>query len=190
MGSNAGKDDERPPHPVTVPPFFLAKYELTRSQLARLTGKHSADDGLQPAGNRSFYDARQVAAALGLRLPTEAEWEYAVRAGTTSKYWWGEKDRATTDFRPSAPVGSFPPNPFGLHDMAGEIEEWVEDCYHSTYTGAPTDGSAWVSGDCEERVVRGGRVRRFTNVSKSSASRDSSDHFWHFYGFRLARTLP
>jgi hypothetical protein len=201
MGSKEGASNEKPQHEVTVRPFFIAKHELTREQLARLTGKHSADDGLRPADSMSFYDARQVAAALGLRLPTEAEWEYAARAGTTSRYWWGEvvdqggEVWANCDecgskggFSQLASSGSFPPNSFGLYDTAGNVSEWVEDCYHDTYTGAPTDGSAWVSGDCKGRVRRGGSIG--TNVHSAKRDPNLPSNRSHVYGFRLARTLP
>jgi formylglycine-generating enzyme required for sulfatase activity len=100
------------------------------------------------------------------RLLTEAEWEYAARAGTTTAYFWGDeigKGNANCngcgsewDARKTSPVGSFKPNKFGLYDMAGNVWQWVQDCYHDDYKGAPTDGSAWTSGDCSRRVVRGG----------------------------------
>ena len=100
------------------------------------------------------------------RLLTEAEYEYAVRAGTQTAYPWGDeiaKDKANcfgcdSDSRwnqQTAPVGSFAANPFGLYDMVGNVWEWVEDCYHYTYEGAPTDGSAWTFSDCDERALRG-----------------------------------
>ncbi len=96
------------------------------------------------------------------RLPSEAEWEYAARAGTTTPYYTGDTmSRQEANFgryftgRPM-PVGSYPANPFGLHDMLGNVAEWCEDCWNESYVGAPVDGSAWRSGDCERRVLRGG----------------------------------
>ena len=102
----------------------------------------------------------------GYRLPSEAEWEYAVRAGSTTKYSWGDaigSNRANCagcgsrwDSQQTAPVGSFPANAWGLHDMHGNVQKWVADCWNDSYEGAPTDGSAWMDGDCSLRVVRGG----------------------------------
>ena len=108
------------------------------------------------------------------RLLTEAEWEYAARAGTTTPFYWGERlTRAQANYGPdqpafapvaegadrwgyTSPVGSFPANGFGLFDMAGDVWQWTEDCWHPTYDAAPSDGTAWTSGPCEARVVRGG----------------------------------
>ena len=92
------------------------------------------------------------------RLPTEAEWEYAARAGTQTKFWWGDQLQPNmancrgcgSAYDPAQPlkVGSFKPNPFGLHDMGGSVDQWVEDCWHKDYQGAPIDGSAWIDRNC------------------------------------------
>ncbi len=210
MGSEAGGgEDERPVHPVTVPPFFMARHELTQGQLFRLTGQrpsHFTGDDLRPAEQVSFHDASQVRLASGLRLPTETEWEYAARAGTTTRYWWGDKIRENDkvwancggcgsewDGRQTAPAGSFAPNPFGLQDTAGNVWEWVEDCWHDNYEGAPSDGSAWREadlGDCGRRVIRGGSWYS-EPWNRRSASRDVDYTVSGFgdIGFRLAQDL-
>jgi formylglycine-generating enzyme required for sulfatase activity len=138
------------------------------------------------------------------RLLTEAEWEYVARAGTTTHYFWGDDEvnageehahcqdcnkRAPAP-RGTAPVGSFKPNMFGLYDMAGNAAQFVQDCDHNDYRGAPTDGSAWLSGACKRRAIRGGSW-----LSQSYDVR-SDRHFLppeigrsFDTGFRVARTL-
>lgn len=128
------------------------------------------------------------------RLPAESEWEYAIRAGTRTRFHWGYREEDLCRYvnsgvcgegwEKTAPVGSFRANGFGLHDMAGNVAEWVEDCWHENYDGAPADGSPWTrDGDCGRRVVRGGSYR--------SAYRDQSDAGFRFFrlGFRVGRTL-
>jgi formylglycine-generating enzyme required for sulfatase activity len=139
------------------------------------------------------------------RLPSEAEWEYAARAGTTTARWWGDAvgvgnancDGCGSQWDGSliAPVGSFGPNPFGLYDALGNVWQWVNDCWNESYAGAPTDGSTWATGDCSKHVLRGGS---WSNVPIfiRSASRSKSDaagkdfDYSIFAGFRVARTLP
>jgi len=141
-----------------------------------------------------------VSATGPYRLLTEAEWEYAARAGTTTAYYWGDgrdKGKANCDGcgsewdnRLTAPVGSFPPNPFGLYDMAGNVLQWVEDCFHETYAGAPTDGSAWKAGKCEARVMRGGSYFNSTYYICSSQRFEVSPHIRaNNSGFRVAKTI-
>jgi formylglycine-generating enzyme required for sulfatase activity len=134
------------------------------------------------------------------RLLTEAEWEYAARAGTTTAYYWGDwigKNNANCnscgsewDGMQTAPVGSFKPNGFGLYDMHGNVWQWVEDCYHGNYDGAPEDGSAWPGGDCNYRIDRGGSWE-FDPENLRAASRDKSPSVLRInnLGFRVARTL-
>jgi formylglycine-generating enzyme required for sulfatase activity len=133
-------------------------------------------------------------------LLTEAEWEYAARAGTTTAYYWGDeigKNNANChrcgsqwDNLQTSPVGSFNRNAFGLYDMAGNVWQWVHDCYHADYNGAPTDGKAWTTGDCGRRIVRGGSWSYY-RVDPRSAYRygDNADDRNYNTGFRVARTL-
>ena len=209
-------DDEQPVHEVTIArPFALSVYEVTFAEwhacvAAGSCGGHEPDDegwgrGSRPVIDVSWDDARAYAEWLSAqtggeyRLPSEAEWEYAVRAGTATKYSWGDEigvNRANCrgcgsrwDAARTAPVGSFQPNAFGLYDMHGNVEEWVADCWNGSYAGAPTDGSAWLQGDCSGRVLRGGswdvpgRLRAAYRSVFATVVRRS------FIGFRVARTL-
>ena len=232
MGDLSGKgyDDERPVHTVTVRPFKLGKYEVTFAQwdacmadggCKTLDEGHRPDDevwgrGYRPVINVSWDDAQLFIDWLnsktdgGYRLPTEAEWEYAARAGSEADYSWGNDigvNQANCDGcgsqwddKQTAPVGSFPANAWGLHDMHGNVSEWVQDCWHNNYEGAPDDGSAWTS-SCQdgndnedyndedsERVVRGGAWPLHVGYLLS-ASRESSYRLFRYYsiGFRLAK---
>jgi formylglycine-generating enzyme required for sulfatase activity len=204
--------EETPAHPVQVPPVYIGRDEVTFAEydrFARATGRPLPSDqgwgrGQRPVINVSWNDAQAYTAWMsGLtgkryRLPSEAEWEYAARAGTESFFWWGnilDSNLANCfdcgsqwDNRSTAPVGSFAANPFGLRDTAGNVMEWVADCYHDSYEGAPADGSAWTSGSCNARVARGGA---FSKPSAAMhASRRSSfapDTRLGFIGFRVVR---
>ena len=165
----------------------------------------SQRDG-QPVVCVSWEDAQSYVRWLsretgaGYRLLSESEWEYVGRAGTETRYHWGDeigRNRANCDGCGSrwdnsqtAPVGSFAANAFGLHDVSGNVWEWVEDCWNETYGGAPGDGEAWTRGDCSRRVLRGGS---WSNVPRHarSANRNGSDTGGRddFAGFRVARTL-
>ena len=145
--------------------------------LSAATGLNFLEDkgwgrGRQPAINLSWLDAGKFSEWLSketgkrYRLPTEAEWEYAARAGTVTTYWWGNEIKPDmANFlggdnrwggKQTSPVGSFQPNAFGLYDTAGNVWEWVQDSWHENYIGASSDGSAWESSDIGQRVVRGG----------------------------------
>ncbi len=176
------RTEEFPVHVVRIERAFAAsRYEVTFEEYDRFTQASSAhqnaDDrgwgrGRRPVVMVSWHDAKDYVAWLSsetgahYRLLSEAEWEYAARAGTETKYSWGNDigtNRANCrgcgsqwDGRRTAPVGSFAPNPFGLHDMHGNVYGWVEDCWNESYEGAPSDGSAWLSGDCSSGVTRGG----------------------------------
>ncbi len=162
----------------------------------------------RPVVHVSWQDAKAYVKWLSrktdktYRLLSEAEWEYAARATSRTMFPWGNSIGSgyancdgcgsLWDDDLTAPVGSFAPNAFGLHDMHGNVYEWVEDCWHSDYQGAPSDGSAWTSGGvCQVRILRGGSYDD-TPVLVRSANRDgniTSDRYNLFSGFRVARTL-
>ncbi len=143
------------------------------------------------------------------RLPSEAEWEYAARGGTNTARWWGDEIGSGNancngcgspyDRRLLAPVHAFKPNPFGLYGMLGNAWEWVEDCWHANYNGAPADGSVWRGGDCSRHVLRGGSwsnlpvfIRAAMRASAANNSNDPSvaSDYSSLATFRLARDLP
>jgi formylglycine-generating enzyme required for sulfatase activity len=208
--------DEGPQHKVTFArPFAVSKFEMTFDEwdtCASYGACAQASDGGWGRGQRpviyvTWDDARRYAEWLAkitgkpYRLLAEAEYEYAARAGSQTPFPWGENVGVNNancngcgsqwDGKQTAPVGSFAPNQFGLYDMVGNVWEWVEDCYHSDYIDGPDNGSAWTSGRCAERVVRGGSWSAVPSRNLRSAARyqhgpDLQDR--HF-GFRVGRTL-
>jgi formylglycine-generating enzyme required for sulfatase activity len=213
--------DEGPQHFVTLckalaigrDPVTFDEYD----RFALATGRGLQEDQGwgrrdRPVINVSWHDANAYADWLSqqtdrcYRLPTEAEWEYAARAGTTTAYWWGdsfEENRAhcASGFLDgirrrlftgkTQPVGSFPANPWGIRDTLGNVWEWTADACHDNYEGAPCDGSAWETGvKVDQRVLRGGS---WGNVPKPlrSANRfgTNPDNRSYFVGFRLVRNL-
>ena len=223
---------EGPQHVVTIErAFALGKYEVTFDEWEQCVADRKCtrleDSGFgrgrRPVINVSYEDAGYYILWLSektnqkYRLPTEAEWEYAARAGSDKPRFWGNsnetacqyanvftaktmakyKDADRTSFRcddgyvETAPVGKFKPNQFGLHDMLGNVWEWVQDCWNASYAGAPADGSLWNTGECTKRVVRGGgwyygpsNVRAARRVQTAPTRRS------HDLGFRVARSLP
>ena len=212
LGMDCGRD-ETPVHEVMIDSFALSKYEVTFEEYDRFTaatGRKRAEDegwgrGRRPVINVSWKDAVAYTAWLSentdkhYRLPSEAEWEYAARAGTAMKYSWGNeigRNRANCEGcgspreESTAPVGAFPANAWGLHDMHGNVSEWVQDCFNDSYQGAPVDGSAWESGDCSERVLRGGSwYFGPLNLRAANRNRGTTGIRYHYDGFRVARTL-
>ena len=217
MGCVSGRDcrdREHPVHEVRVETFELSKYEVTFEEYDRFTAAtgrdRSGDDGWgrgrRPVIRVSWEDAVAYTKWLSeqtgerYRLPTEAEWEYAARAGSVTAYSWGNEigsNRANCDGcgsqwdnRQTAPVGLFSPNGWGLHDLHGNVWEWVQDCRNESYRGAPVDGSAWESGDCSQRVLRGGSWYSSPWFLRSAVrSRDGTSSRGDDIGFRVARTI-
>jgi formylglycine-generating enzyme required for sulfatase activity len=207
MGSNE-ENSEKPVHQVTIKPFAMGKFPVSVQEwnacaAAKACGFVAAGKDDAPVTNISWSDAKQYVAWLAdttkkpYRLPTESEWEYAARAGTQTKFWWGDQfqpgmvnckncsDIATAE--QPIKVGSFKPNPFGLYDMGGGVDQWVEDCWHKNYQGAPADGSAWLEGDCALHVIRSGSWRNDARYARPS-NRDGYDTNVRYptHGFRVA----
>jgi formylglycine-generating enzyme required for sulfatase activity len=195
----------------------IARYCVTFEEYdayAKATGAPlPADEGWgrgnMPVVNVTWEDARRYANSLAnitgkpYRLPSEAEWEYAARAGTTTDYWWGNvPDIATANFIDTPgggpfSVNSLEPNPWGLYNMNGNVDEWVEDCFHESYFGAPADGSAWTTdyrwtNPARDwvRVLRGGNYLSAADEIRSSyRGRVDSSYSGAYVGFRVALTL-
>ncbi len=178
-------ENEGPQHEVVISrPFALGRYAVTQAEWTAVMGdnpSHFKGDR-NPVENVSWDDVKAFIAKLnaklglseqaGYRLPSEAEWEYACRAGTTTPFWWGSTittDQANYDgdytynsgkkgkYREkTVPVDQFAPNPWGLYQMHGNVREWCEDCWNDNYNGAPKNGTAWAAGNCSARVLRGG----------------------------------
>jgi formylglycine-generating enzyme required for sulfatase activity len=213
MGSADGDASERPVHRVTLGAFALGRTAVT----AKLWMACVGDGGCAyrprtdlpdtaPMNNLSWQDAQHYVEWLAkttgrpYRLPTEAEWEYAARAGTETRYWWGgQPGVAKADCkgcggdwntaRPAA-AGSFAPNPFGLYDMNGGVAQWVADCWYPTYDKAPADGSAR-GGSCTQHVLRGGAWKNDPSYLRSSSrAQYDTDVRYITNGLRVAKTLP
>jgi formylglycine-generating enzyme required for sulfatase activity len=207
--SGDGETSEKPVHRVDFNySFAVGKFEVTQAEWQSVMGtnpsKYKGND--RPLENVSWRDfqkyLKELNASLGLtgrkdkyRLLSEAEWEYVARAGTKTKYHSGDTiSESQARFGASkaagtVPVGSYPPNGFGFHDVHGNVLEWVEDCWNEDYTGAPTDGSSWVQGSCS-RVIRGGSWGHAPKFLRSaSRARFSIGIRIITIGFRVARTL-
>jgi formylglycine-generating enzyme required for sulfatase activity len=219
MGDIQGKhgNDEQPVRTVVIQrPFAMSRHEITFDQydaFAKATGRTLPDDegfgrGRQPvlvSWNDAVAYAEWLSGQTGgrYRLPTEAEWEYAARAQSETTYWWGNAVipglancrgcGSRWDAKQPAPVGSFKPNQFGLYDTSGNVSEWVRDCQHENYQGAPVDGTAWEEangGDCGRRVVRGGSWFRAHDWARSSHRFSNRPSFsGNAVGFRVVREI-
>ena len=221
MGSPSSEpgryDHEGPVHEVAIArPFAVGVYEVTFEEWDACVsgggcGGYRPDDrgwgrGRRPVINVSWDDAQAYVRWLSgrtgkaYRLLSESEWEYVARAGTATRYWWGDdvgRGRANCaecgtrwDGERTAPVGTFAASPFGLHDVHGNVFEWVADCWNGRYAGAPGDGSAWESGRCGRRVLRGGAWSGDPRYLRCAfRSRNATGNRNYIVGFRVARTL-
>jgi len=213
MGCMTGRDnkgvacdkDEFPAHNVSIPAFQLGKYEVTQGQWRAIMGRiplalKNCDDNC-PVGNVSWDEAQVFIQKLNaktqnqFRLPTESEWEYACRGGEASLYCGGNQldelawhSKNTQGF--ARPVGNKKANAFGLFDMTGNVWEWVQDCRHASYTGAPVSGNAWETA-CEgdRRRIRGGGFDSDTKSARAAFRLSFAPSTRYFYtGFRLAKS--
>ncbi|MEH2398197.1 SUMF1/EgtB/PvdO family nonheme iron enzyme [Nostoc sp.] len=222
MGSPSGEgsNNEKPQHEVTVQSFFMGKYSVTQAQWKRVVALPKVNRDLEvnpsyfkgdkrPVEQVSWNDAVEFCDRLSkytnkqYRLPSEAEWEYACRAGTTTPFHFGET--ITTELanysgdytyasepkgkncRETTEVGSFPANGFGLYDMHGQVSEWCQDSWHESYKGAPQDGRAWIDNDNEYRLLRGGSWIYDPRYCRSASRYDGNARVIHliYFGFRV-----
>jgi formylglycine-generating enzyme required for sulfatase activity len=223
MGSPPSEQNAEAQHRVTIAaPLAVSKFEITFEDWD-VCVREAGCEGYSPDDNGSGREKRPVIHIAWInakgyvnwlsrktgkpyRLLSEAEWEYAARAGTTTRFSFGDDlspnqanyDGSTDGSGPSEanrqrtmPVGSFAANGFGLHDMHGNVSEWVEDCWHSEYTAAaPADGSPWIDGNCDGRVMRGGSWEDSQEELRSAARiGEYKDNSSYVDGFRIARGL-
>ena len=207
MGSDKNTD-EKPPHTVYIRSFLMGRTEVTQKQWLEVMGSNPSSFsacGLEcPVENVSWDEVQQFISKLNqktgqkYRLPSEAEWEYAARAGTTMDWSFGNDESKLGDYAwysgnsrsKTQAVGQKRPNAFGLFDMHGNVWEWPQDCWHENYAGAPTDGSAWTTG-CRGnyRMLRGGSWDSLPAFLRSAIRfRNILDLRYGNIGFRLART--
>lgn len=224
--SGEGSEKERPVHRVEIRAFALGRYEVTFTQydaFTRATSRSSLHDngwgrGSRPAINVTWDEAKAYVKWLSdktgkrFRLPSESEWEYAARAGTTTKYSFGNREKVLCDYanhadistdynqsnktcsdgvgRQTATVGNYQPNAFDLFDVHGNVWEWVEDCQKGSFRNAPSNGGAWTNGTCHYRVLRGGSWADGPWILRS-ASRHGFPPDWRYknLGFRVAQDL-
>lgn len=211
MGNNDGREDEKPVHRVKIKQFAMGQTEVTFNQWDGCYNaggcKHKAGDegwgrGSLPVINVSWDDAQEYIKWISnktgksYRLPSEAEWEYAARAGSTTKYSWGDNiscSQADYNYNicniiGTSPVKSYSANSFGLYDMHGNVWERVEDKFNKDYNGAPKDGSAWISGYSAFRVLRGGSWKDSAAYLRSADRKSNTvNNRNNIDGFRLAK---
>lgn len=215
MGSTDGERSEQPVREVAIErPIAIGKYEVTVAEwqscasagFCRKIADPEPGDDKRPVQNISWVDAESFVAWLRAetempyRLPTEAEWEYAARGGKQTKFWWGDTYEGSLvncaecggdwDRKRPSDIGSYQPNPFGIHDMLGGVSEWVADCWINDYQDAPDNGAARSLSFCPQRVLRGGSWRSgLADVTTSSRFQYDAQVSYYTNGFRVARDL-
>jgi len=208
LGRNKPAYDETPRHQVSIQPFLLGKYEVTQEEWFAVMGNNPSY--FQKCGSRcpveqvSWDDAQEFSKRLSqktgkqYRLPSEAEWEYAARAGSNSNWSFGDDVNTLSEYAwysinsndRTQPVGGKKPNAFGMFDVHGNVLEWTEDCWSYSYSGAPKDGSALTSGLCSGRVMRGGSWLIYPEDLRSAFRKwNSTEYRKSFVGVRIARSL-
>ncbi len=199
-------DNESPVHDASFRNgFWMGKYEVTQAQWEAVMDENPAHDrgfgDNYPVYYVSWDDIQDFESELDneFRLPTESEWEYACRAETQTRFYWGDDigyyqidDYAVQGSNPpgsTAEVGAHFPNTWGFHDMSGNVFEWCEDVWHNDYNGAPDNGDAWIDGGVQSRRILRGGSWNYSATTCRSANRDrgSPDNGLYFYGFRLVR---
>ena len=203
------RDIERPQHRVELPKFLMGRYPITQVQYREVMGTYPAAQygaefvaSAKPVIGMSWQDAIDFCDRLSertcknYRLPSEAEWEYACRAGTTAAYHFGPQ--LTPDLanfgrqaNETTPVGVYPPNGWGLYDMHGNVWEYCQDCWHNNYAGAPNDGSAWIEGTSTDRVARGGSWYFYPKNCRSAFRYSNNPKYrLRTIGFRIVCSPP
>jgi formylglycine-generating enzyme required for sulfatase activity len=214
MGQGSHDAEAMPAHRVELRPFVLGQTPVTVAEwkscmaagaCAFLPHMRVATDAT-PVHNLSWEDTAEFLAWLSrisghvYRLPSESEWEYAARGGTSTRYWWGDVagvaladcndcgGAGTLDPHGPQPVDQFRPNPFGLLDILGGVAQWTSDCWFPNYSGAPTDGTPRVVRNCEKRVLRGGGFRAgHDQIAVTSRGNYDASVRYILNGFRVAR---
>ena len=221
MGLKANSKKSLPAHQIQIKePFAMGRFEVKFSEWQQCVDdggcNNSPDDHHwgkkdRPVINITYFETKKYMSwitkrtGFRYRLPSESEWAYANRAGTTTIWWWGNKvgrnhanckdckspwSDGGDKSHGTAPVGMFPPNPFGLYDTTANVFEWVDDCWNNSYKGAPNNGTAWTQGDCYYRVIRGGSFYYFSKVGRSSYRAKNPPNVKSYWlGFRVLREL-